>query len=195
MHPIDPAPDGRERIHPESTADLRAWLAENHGRAAGVWVVRWRPASGREELDYDQLVCALLSFGWVDSTAGKVDDERTMLYCAPRKRGSMWSRPNKDRVAQLEDDGLLEPPGRAVIERAKTDGSWTLLDDVEELIVPDDLAVALDARPGAREHWEAFPPSARKYALTQLVLAKRDATRAARVTRIADAAAKGERIG
>ncbi|WP_084104295.1 YdeI family protein [Demequina sp. NBRC 110056] len=194
MHPVDAAPDGRERIHPESAAECRAWLAAHHTRTAGVWVVRWTAKSGRVEMEYDDLVRELLCFGWVDSTAGKVDDERTMLYCAPRKKGSGWSRPNKARIAELEAAGLIEPAGAAAIARAKQDGSWTLLDDVEDLVVPPDLAAALEARPGARAHFDAFPPSARKYALAQLVLAKREATRAARIERIADAAERGERI-
>lgn len=83
--------------------------------------------------------------------------------------------------------------GAAVIAAAKADGSWTLLDDVEDLVVPDDLGAALAARPGAREYWDGFPPSARKFMLAQLVLAKRAHTRETRIVRIADAAARGER--
>ena len=42
---------------------------------------------------------------------------------------------------------------------------WTVLDDAEALIESPDLAAALDADPIARAHWDAFPPSARKFAL------------------------------
>jgi uncharacterized protein YdeI (YjbR/CyaY-like superfamily) len=54
------------------------------------------------------------------------------------------------------------PAGSAAIEDAKRTGMWTLLDDVEDLIVPDDLATALGDRPPARERWDEFPPSARR---------------------------------
>ena len=87
----------------------------------------------------------------------------------------------------------MEPAGRAVIEAAKANGTWTLLDAVEDLIVPDDLAAAFDAHPGSREHWDAFPPSARKLMLTWIVTAKRPPTRAARVVEVAARAAIGER--
>ena len=191
--PIDPAADGALRIHPESSDEWRAWLAEHHAAAPGVWVAFWRRQSGRESVPYDDLVRQALCFGWIDAITKRLDEDRTMQYFAPRKPGSMWARTNKARLAELEAAGLMEPAGRAVVQRAQADGSWTLLDDVEELIVPDDLAAALDARPGARDHWDAFPPSARKFALTQLVLAKRETTRAARIERIADAAASGQR--
>jgi len=195
VHPIDPAPDGRLRLHPESAADLRAWLAAHGETHDGAWIVTWKAAAARAELTYDELVRACLCFGWVDGQAGKVDEHRMMRWCSPRKPGSGWAATNKARVAELEEAGLMEPAGRAVIERAQADGSWTLLDSVEALIVPEDLAAALDARAGAREHWDAFPPSAQKFALAQVALAKREATRAARIAKIADAAARGERIG
>jgi uncharacterized protein YdeI (YjbR/CyaY-like superfamily) len=83
--------------------------------------------------------------------------------------------------------------GRAVVEAARADGSWTLLDLVEDLVVPDDLAAALDAHPGARRQWEGFPPSARRGILEWIVQAKRDATRRQRVATTAELAARGER--
>ncbi|MDN4479546.1 YdeI/OmpD-associated family protein [Demequina muriae] len=186
-------PDGRPRIHPEDAAEWRDWLAAHHATADGVWVVLWRQASGRTGLTYDQLVRELLCFGWIDATARKLDADRTLQYCSPRKRGSGWARTNKVRIAELEAEGRITPAGAAVIAAAKADGSWTLLDDVEDLVVPEDLRAALEARDGAAEHWDGFPPSARKFMLAQLVLAKRPQTRADRVTRIADAASRGER--
>ena len=183
----------REQLHVETTEQWRAWLHANADRGEGVWVVTWKKATGRPAPGYDELVCEALTVGWIDSTAGTVDAERSMLWFAPRKRGSGWSRPNKERLARLEAEGRMQPRGTAVVEAAKADGSWALLDDVEDLVVPPDLAAAFDARPGSRETWEAFPRSVKREHLVRLVTAKRPATREARVAQIADAAARGER--
>ncbi|WP_062134707.1 YdeI/OmpD-associated family protein [Demequina aestuarii] len=193
MHPVEPDPAGKLRIHPEDAAEWREWLAAHHATADGVWVVLWRQASGRTGLTYDELVREALCFGWIDATARRLDADRTLQYCSPRKRGSGWARTNKARIAELEAEGRITAAGAAVIAAAQADGSWTLWDDVEALVVPEDLRVALEARDGAAEHWNGFPPSARKLMLAQLVLAKRAPTRADRVTRIADAASRGER--
>ncbi|MFN3865311.1 MAG: YdeI/OmpD-associated family protein [Demequina sp.] len=193
MHPVEPGPDGAPRIHPESAEEWRSWLAAHHDTETGVWVTLWRKESGRTGLTYDELVREVLCWGWIDATARKLDADRTLQYCSRRKRGSGWARTNKVRIAQLEAEGRMLPPGAAVIAAAKADGSWTLLDDVEDLVVPPDLAAALAERAGARETWDSFPPSARKFMLTQLVLAKRPQTREVRIGRIADAAARGER--
>jgi uncharacterized protein YdeI (YjbR/CyaY-like superfamily) len=89
----------------------------------------------------------------------------------------------------------MAPAGLALIEEAKQDGSWTLLDDVENLVVPDDLAAALDANPGARERWDGLSRSVRRAALEQIVQAKRPETRAKRVAGAASLAAEAEPPG
>lgn len=193
MHAVEPGGDAVPRIHPEDAAEWRAWLEQHHATAAAVWLVTWRKASGRPVIDYENHVRVALCFGWVDSKPRALDDHRTMLYYAPRRPGSAWSGPNKRRVAALEADGSMTAAGRAVVERARRDGSWTMLDDVEALVVPDDLQDAFAAHPGARERWDAFPPSARRAILEWIVQARRPQTRAARVSETAVKAARGER--
>ncbi len=181
------------RVHAETRAEWRAWLAENAETASAVWLVSWRKGTGRPAVPYAEAVTEALAFGWVDSVQNRIDDERSMLYFARRKRGSGWARPNKLRVAELEASGLMTEAGRRVVEAAKADGSWTLLDDVEDLVVPPDLAAAFAQHPGAAEHWEAFPRSAKRGILEWIVQAKRPATRAARIEQTAETASRGER--
>jgi uncharacterized protein YdeI (YjbR/CyaY-like superfamily) len=190
---LEPGPDGRQRVMVETRADWRAWLALHHARPQGVWLVTWRTATGRPAPTYEEQVEEALCVGWVDSTAGRLDEERKMLWFSPRRRGSAWSRPNKERVVRLEAAGLMRDAGRRAIAVAKEEGTWSLLDDVEDGVVPDDLAAAFAAVPGSRERWEAFPRSARRGILEWIVQAKRPETRAARVTETATLAARGER--
>jgi uncharacterized protein YdeI (YjbR/CyaY-like superfamily) len=182
-----------ERIQPETVEQWRGWLAENHARGVGVWLVTWKAAAPGPTLGYEECVEQALCFGWVDSTNKGVDDERTMMWFAPRKRGSGWARTNKVRIERLTAAGLVAPAGQAVIDAAVADGSWTLLDDVEDLVVPPDLAAALDAVPPAREQFDAFPRSARRAILAWIATAKRPATRAGRIAATAEKAARGER--
>jgi uncharacterized protein YdeI (YjbR/CyaY-like superfamily) len=180
-------------VFAEDRATWRTWLETNHGGAAGAWLVTWRARSGKQGLPYEAAVEEALCFGWVDGTAGTVDEERGKLYFAPRKPNSGWAATNKARVERLIAEGRMAPAGLAAIERAKANGSWELLDSVERLEVPADLAAALDALPSAAANFAAFPPSARKQALASLVMARRAETRADRVRRISEAAARNER--
>jgi len=181
-----------EQVEPASVEEWAAWLAANHATARGVWLVNRRRAVD-QVFGYEESVLEALRFGWVDSTQRTLDEQRSMMWFAPRRQDSLWTRPNKERIARLGAAGRLEEAGRAAVERAKANGNWTLLDPVEDRIVPDDLSAALEARPGAREHWASFPPSAQKEALKWIVTAKKPETRAARVEACAESSARGER--
>jgi len=190
---VTTGPGEGERLHPGNRAAWRAWLAQHHDGSDGVWVVLWRPRSGRTGLTYEEAVLEALCFGWIDSRMGRLDDQRNVLRFSPRKRGSGWARSNKVRVEQLMREGLMTDAGLARIEEARQDGSWTLLDAVEDLVVPDDLAAALAAHPGARQRWDGLPRSVRRAALAWIVQAKRPETRATRVAQTARQTAQGER--
>ena len=183
--------DDAERFEPGSLEQWSAWLAEHHASTPGVWLVSAKKSSGRQTYDYDDAVVEALRWGWVDSTQRGVDEQRSMMWFAPRRPQSVWTRNNKERVARLESEGRLEPAGRAQVEAAKANGMWTLMDDVEDLVVPDDLAAAVDAHPGSREQFDAFRPSVRKQILAWVVLAKKPETRAARIRATAEKAAQG----
>jgi len=180
------------QVAADDRAAWRAWLEANHATASGAWLVTWRKGHG-PVLDYGEAVEEALCFGWVDSTGGRVDERRTKLYFAPRKERSVWSASNKARVERLIAAGLMRPAGLAAIERAKSNGAWTALDEVEQGIVPPDLAVALEAHPPAAERFAAFPWSARRAILVWIADAKRPETRAARVAETATRAARNER--
>lgn len=185
--------DDAERIEPESLDDWAGWLEAHHDTSTGVWLVTAKKASGRNALSYEDCVVEALRFGWVDSKAHSLDDTRRMIWYCARKPNSAWARTNKKRIARLEQEGRLEAAGRAAVETAKANGSWTLLDSVEDLIVPDDLDAALDGVPGARTTWDSFAPSLRKGMLAWVVMAKRPETRTKRVAAIAEAAGRGEK--
>jgi uncharacterized protein YdeI (YjbR/CyaY-like superfamily) len=182
-----------ERVEIASAEELRAWLSEHHATSPGCWLVTWKKGRG-PYLPYADLVRELLCFGWIDSKGQKVDDDRTSLLITPRRPGGGWSRVNKEHLeVLLAEPGRMHPAGLAAIEQAKADGSWTRLDAVETLAEPEDLGAALDAVPGARTEWDAFPRSTRRAILEWISSAKRDATRAQRVERTVSEAAAGRR--
>jgi uncharacterized protein YdeI (YjbR/CyaY-like superfamily) len=172
---------GLEILHAVDRGAWRAWLAEHHASAPGVWLVYYRKATGRTGVSYDEAVEEALAFGWIDSKTNPRDEEGWLQMFTPRRPGSPWSRSNKERVARLEREGRMTPAGRALVEAAKRDGSWTKLDAVENLEVPPDLAKALAANPQAEQHFNAFSPSARRHILGWIASAKRPETRAKRI--------------
>jgi uncharacterized protein YdeI (YjbR/CyaY-like superfamily) len=169
-------------VHAKTTAEWRRWLRDNHDKEPGVWLVAYKAGTGKSRLTYDESIPDALCYGWIDSLNKPLDDERTALLFTPRKPGSGWSRTNKVRIERLMKEGRMEAAGLSKIAAAKRDGSWTLLDSVEALEVPNDLRKALGAA-GMRT-FEALTPGRRKEHLRALVTAKRPETRAKRIAEI-----------
>lgn len=179
-----------------SRADWRRWLDTHAATSTGVWAVTTKKGAvpdGGEFVSTRDLNEECLCFGWVDSRPAKVDESRSALLCTPRKPGSGWSKVNKDRLEALLAEGLVTQAGLTVIEAAKTDGSWSKLDDVDALVVPEDLRRELDRHPNAGASFDAFPPSARRGILEWIVQAKRPETRSRRVAEAAELAERNER--
>lgn len=168
------------KVEVKTRSELRSWLKSNHAQKQGVWLVKYKKASPHY-LAYQDIVQECLCFGWIDSLPRKLDTTRTMLYISPRKKGSNWSRVNKEHITELEKSGLLQPPGIKKIEEAKQDGSWSFLDDVEALILPVDLNLEFSTNNTALANWNAFPPSVKKGILEWIKNAKRPKTRAKRI--------------
>jgi uncharacterized protein YdeI (YjbR/CyaY-like superfamily) len=170
-----------DQFYAQTRAEWRAWLLEHHDQNSGVWLVFNKKTSGLPYYSYNDQVEEALCFGWVDSKPGKFDELRSMLYFAPRKAKSGWSKPNKERIARLLEQGLMMPAGLAKIEAAKKDGSWEKLDGVENLEIPDDLKKVLSEFSNATANFEAFPKSAKRGILEWIVQAKKPETRARRI--------------
>ncbi|MFA6046031.1 MAG: YdeI/OmpD-associated family protein [Phycisphaerales bacterium] len=181
-------------VHFPHRAALRDWLEKHHASHPPIWLVYDKAGKGAaRSLTYDDIVEEALCFGWIDSVSGSVDATQAKLYFSPRKPKSGWSARNKKLIESLRGRGLMMAPGEAKIQGAMGDGSWTLLDAIEALEVPPDLAKALKAAPEARAHFEAFPRGVRKRILAWVYGAKRAETRATRVETVVRLAAQNIR--
>ena len=122
-----------------------------------------------------------LCFGWIDSKVKPIDDERYKQIFTPRKPRSVWSKINKQHIAELTESELMTDAGLRAVDVAKENGAWSLLEPVDALIVPADLESALRGSKRAREAYEALSNSAKRAVLYALYSAKREETRAKRL--------------
>jgi len=174
-----------------SAAEWHEWLAANHATSSGVWLTIGKKGHSATTLTYDQAVEEALCWGWIDSTTRRLDAGRYQQSFTPRKPGGTWSAPNKKRVERLIAEGRMQPAGMAAIDAARANGSWTLLEEVEALLIPGDLARALAASPAAARGFEALGDSAKKMILYWIATAKRPETREKRIAATLDASAQG----
>lgn len=175
------------RYYPPSREDWRKWLEENHDTSPGIWLIYFKKGSRQPTLAYDDAVEEGLSFGWIDSTVNTLDEDRYLQLFTPRKPNSTWSRLNKKRVKKLIKNGSMARAGLEKIETAKKNGSWTILDEVENLSIPPDLEEAFKKNKNAQDNYNVFTDSVKKQILWFVISAKRSETRKKRIENVIEA--------
>ena len=179
-----------ENYSPIDKKNWREWLELNHKKKDAVWVIFYKKKSPNYNLSWSESVDEALCFGWIDSTKRTIDSEKYKQYFCKRKAKSNWSKVNKDKVKALIEQGRMEEEGYKSIEAAKENGSWTILDGIEELIIPEDLKEKLANYEGAAEYFGSLSKSVRKVLLYWVVSAKRKETRQKRIIEIAENASE-----
>ena len=185
--------------HPKTRGDWRKWLEKNHSTSPGVWMIYYKKETGKRKFNMADAVEEALCFGWIDSIAQKLDDERTMQKFTPRKSKSIWSKINKQRIEKLIEQKLMTTAGMSKIEEAKKNGSWDTLNNsdlhAENNSLPDELRKAFGKSKKALENFQAFPPGYRKRFLFWIDSAKTPETKAARIKQTLLMAAANKKPG
>ncbi len=185
--------EGPAILYVPDRAAWRAWLALNHQALDAVWLVQHRKTNPQPCVGYEEVVLEALCFGWIDSKARKFDDQRFLLFVSRRKPKSPWSASNKRRLEILLEQDLMMPAGLLAVEVAKKNGSWSVIDEAEAVVMPADLETALSGNKEAKGFFDAFPPSAKRGIYTWISLAKTKETRGKRISETVALAAKNIR--
>lgn len=182
-----------ETVCPPDLNSWRQWLQDNHKTKQSVWLIYYKKNSKQASFSWSDAVDEALCFGWIDSKAKSVDEEKFMQFFSRRKPNGTWSKINKEKIKLLIETKRMTSAGFEAIETAKINGSWTLLDKVEELIIPKDLEQAFKALPGSKHYFTGLSKSVKKSILQWLVLAKTEKTREKRIQEIASCASQGKK--
>jgi uncharacterized protein YdeI (YjbR/CyaY-like superfamily) len=180
-----------ETYYPKSQQEWRNWLEKNHQKEQSIWLVYFKASTKVASLSWNDAVDEALCFGWIDSTKKTIDQERYMQYFSKRKPKSNWSKINKEKVEKLTQSNQMTQAGFDSITIAKQNGSWSSLDEVEALIMPDDLTTELAKHKGAFEYFDSLSISAKKILLYWVISAKRADTKQKRIQEIAENASLG----
>lgn len=179
-----------EKVYPATRQEWRQWLSENHEVKQAVWLIYFKKNSSKPSFPWSEAVDEALCFGWIDSVRKSIDHETFIQFFSKRKPKSVWSKINKEKVQRLIDEGQMSQAGYLTIEIAKQNGSWIILDEVEELVIPKDLEKEFKKLKGSKDFYLSLSKSVRKAILQWLVMAKQPATRQKRIIEIAELASQ-----
>ena len=182
--------NGRKTFHAKTRSAWRKWLEKNHEKENAVLLILYNKISKEKSVSYSDAVEEALCYGWIDSTVYKRDHESKYQHFAKRKQNSLWSKSNRGRVEKLMEQGLMKESGLRLIDHAKKTGTWLALEEVENIVIPNDLRLQLSKNKKALKNFETFSPSSKKIILVWLLNAKKSETRIKRIKETVQLAAK-----
>lgn len=184
--------DSLERVQVDSSDDLWEWLSTHHKSNDSYLLVTWKKSNKAKYVSREQVLDALLAYGWIDGRRYALEDELTMQLICKRKQ-QKWTQSYRDRIEKLSTEGLMKPSGLTAVNEAKKKGTWLANQNVDALICPDDLVEALRRHNGSG-WWDDAAPSYKRNLLRWLSSAKKEVTRQKRCSEIAKACAAGQKI-
>src|SRR2546428_5717828 len=129
----------------------RTWLSQHHNKEREIWLVYAKQHTGKPRIAYGDAVEEALCFGWIDSTAKRIDENFYAQRFSPRKSTSQWSQQNIERVRRLVKLRKMTPAGLAAFKNPEA-----LLQDKKVKIAPDILR-ALKQDRQAWTNFQKFP--------------------------------------
>jgi uncharacterized protein YdeI (YjbR/CyaY-like superfamily) len=171
------------------------WLAKHHASSPGVWLKIAKKGTGVATVTMPEVIETALCWGWIDGLRHRHDDVYFRQRMTPRKRGSRWSRINRDKAEALIAAGRMQPAGHREVEAARADGRWdAAYSGSSTMTVPDDLTRALRRNAAARRAFEQLDSRNRYAILYRIQDAKRSETRARRIEQFVTMLAEGRTI-
>ena len=169
------------------------WLEDNHGQTESIWLKVVKKGTGARTINYEEAREGALMFGWIDSLPNKYDVTYYLLKLSPRRKGSVWSKINRDICERLINEGRMRPSGLQEVEAAKADGRWdAAYEGQANVVAPDDLLKALSKNKNALKTYEATNNTNRSSIIFQVQTAKKPETRQRRIEKYVAMLENGE---
>jgi uncharacterized protein YdeI (YjbR/CyaY-like superfamily) len=179
----------------DSQKKWRNWLAKNYSTVDGVWLQFYKKDSGVKSLKYAEALDEALCFGWIDGQSKSLDEKSYLQKFTPRRKRSLWSKRNIEKVEQLIKDRKMHKAGIEQIEAAKADGRWQkAYDSPANMKMPEDFLKELSKKPKALKFFNTLNKT-NTYAIAwRLQTAKKPETRERRMKIIIEMLNKGEKF-
>ncbi|KAF5665082.1 hypothetical protein FHETE_6797 [Fusarium heterosporum] len=173
-----------------------SWLDANHNTCTpGLWLQIAKKDQGVTSVTYDEALDIALCYGWIDGQRKALDAQYFIQRFTPRRKGSLWSQRNVNKVASLIETERMKPAGQVEIDAAQSDGRWDrAYSSSSNAAVPEDFQSALDENEAAGEFFKGLNRTKRYTFIQRLETAKRPETRIKRIEQFVALLASGKSL-
>lgn len=181
-----------------SASHFDDWLLQSGTLTpSGIWLRFSKKAIIAQvpSVSYLEAVDVSLCHGWIDGQRKALDENFYLQRFTPRRRRSLWSQRNVQRVEILAAEGRMKPAGIAEMDAAKEDGRWEkAYAGPATMEVPEDFANALKENEIAKSVFDGLSRSDRYPFLWSIATVKRAETRERKIREFVSLLASGQAL-
>jgi len=160
----------KKTLYVTTGKDWRSWLSKNHGKEKEIWLIYYKKSSGKSRIAYVDALDEALCFGWIDSTVKSIDEEKYAQRFTPRRKGSLLSQTNKERIRKLISEKRMTKFGLDAISHA-FDSKTDVPDD---FIIPKEILNAIKKNKDAWINFQKLPDNYKRLRIAYIGHRKED---------------------
>jgi len=181
------------KIYVYEIEDFRKWLEKNHEKESKVTVILHKKHTGKMGPSHNEQIREAICFGWIDTTAKRIDEDTFLRNFVKRKKSSTWSDNTLGYAKELVEQGRMKPQGMHFYKLglAKPTHDFGIPKNPE---MPDELKKELEKNPIAKENFNNFSASVKRTFYRWFLRAKLPETKEKRLKKIVDLAVENKKV-
>jgi len=174
-----------ETFHANSLKEWRQWLQQKHKKKSIVILTKYKVHTKKPTFLHVDAIHEAICFGWIDTTAKRIDDDVWGVTFRKRGPNARWSNNTLRYAKEMISQGKMTPAGLAAYNLAK--GKPTIDHGLpKDHPPPKDLIKALSKSKKALTNFNSLAPSMKFMYIVQIERAKLPETRKRRIKKTVD---------
>ncbi len=164
--------------------EFREWLANNHDTETELFVGFYKVKSGFPSMTWSESVDQALCYGWIDGIRRSIDEHSYHIRFTPRKKSSVWSPVNLEKIKKLTEAGLMQPAGMEIFNNRAESKPHDYAFRQKELALPTEFENEFRKNEKAWDYFDSLAPSYKKHSIHWVISAVQEKTKIKRLNEL-----------
>ena len=163
---------------------FREWLASNHKTETALIVGFYKVKSGHPSMTWSQSVDQALCYGWIDGVRRSIDEDSYQIRFTPRRKNSVWSPVNLEKIKKLTKQDLMQPAGIEIFKIRQKNKPADYAFRQKDLKLPIEFETLFKQNLNAWEYFQTLAPSYQKLSIHWIISAVQEKTKIKRLNEL-----------
>ncbi len=164
--------------------EFRKWLENNYQTATELSVGFYKVNASKPSMSWSQSVDQALCFGWIDGVRKSIDAESYKIRFTPRKKTSIWSAVNINKVEQLIAQKLMQPAGLEIYNLRSEENAIGYSTASKSSKLSSAYEKTFKANNKAWDYFKTLAPSYKKSSVHWVMSGKQESTQLKRLNEL-----------